>query len=412
MVIAGRQPPVVAWRCDPGWSDVVRIVSLRNLPPEDSRAYLRAQGVPEDRHESVLAFTHGHPLALALVADLLRRGDEQPLSAEMVPDVVRVLLDRFVEQVPSVAHRRALEICARTRVTTETLLAEVLAEDEASELFDWLRGLSFIEEGPEGLFPHDLARDVLDADLRWRDPGGFRELHSRVLRYLVRRLQDQTGRDQQRAYFDVLFLSRNSPVMRPYYDWQAMGTAYAEPATPEDFPAILRMVRRHEGAASERIVSYWLQHHPHGFFAFRSAAGRLGGFLLQLTLEAADAQQRAADPAVDAVWRFVRQAGLPRPGERLWYLRSWMNDDGYQDLAAVTLAAALGGTRWLTTPRLAWTFLAVADPVFWEPNCSVIGFPRAAEADFEVDEHRYGVFAHDWRLEPPLEWIERKVSSS
>ena len=36
-------------------------------------------------------------------------------------------------------------------------------------LFEWLRGLSFVESGADGLFPHDLARDVLDADLRWRD---------------------------------------------------------------------------------------------------------------------------------------------------------------------------------------------------------------------------------------------------
>ena len=96
------------------------------------------------------------------------------------------------------------------------------------------------------------------------------------------------------------------------------------------------------------------------------------------------------------------------PASCVWHLRFWMNDDGYQDVAAVTLAAALGGTRWLTTPGLAWTFLTVADPEFWEPNCRVIGFPRAAAADFEVGGHRYGVFAHDWRVERPLEWIERK----
>jgi len=68
-----------------------------------------------------------------------------------------------------------------------------------------------------------------------------------VLRYLVRRLQAGTGREQQRAYFDLVYLSRNSPLMRPYYDWKAMGTAYAEPATPADLPAILAMVRHHEG---------------------------------------------------------------------------------------------------------------------------------------------------------------------
>src|SRR5262249_42118037 len=221
-VIAGRTAPSVAWQTDPGWSELARIVSLRNLPPDDSRAYLRARGIPEPTYQSVLEFTHGHPLALALVADLLSRGDQQGFSPASAPDVLRTLLGLFIQQVPSGSHRRALEICARTRVTTEALLADVIGAAEARELFEWLRGLSFVEQGPAGLFPHDLARDVLDSDLRWRDPDGFRELHRRVLRHLVQRLQTRTGRDQQRAYFDLVYLSRNSPLMRPYYDWKAM----------------------------------------------------------------------------------------------------------------------------------------------------------------------------------------------
>ncbi len=140
----------------------------------------------------------------------------------------------------------------------------------------------------------------------------------------------------------MLFLSRNSPVMRPFYDWQAMGTASCRAGLSRGVPAILAMVRRHEGEASERIAAYWLEHHPHGCFAFRSAAGQLSGFLLQLTLDTADPEEGAIDPAVDVAWRFVRRAGPPRPGERLWHLRFWMSSDGYQDLTAVTLA---GGAR-------------------------------------------------------------------
>ena len=34
--------------------------------------------------------------------------------------------------------------------------------------------------------------------------------------------------------------------------------------------------------------------------------------------------------------------------------------------------------------------------------------PRVTDADFDVGGRHYGVFAHDWRREPPLEWIERK----
>ena len=408
IVIAGRNPPTSAWRMDPGWQDLVRVISLRNLPPQDSRAYLRARGIPEARHPSVLAFTHGHPLALALVADVLTRGERETFSPENAPDVVRVLLERFVQQVPSAAHRRALEVCARTRVTTEALLADVLGPADAPALFAWLRGLSFVEQGAEGLFPHDLAREVLDADLRWRDPESFRDLHARVLRSLVRRLQARTGREQQRAYFDLVYLSRNSPLMRTYYDWKAMGTAYAEPAAPEDSPAILAMVRRHEGEASERIAAYWLGRRPDAFLAFRGAGRQLAGFTAVLLLDEADPEACAADPAVAAAWQCVRRYGPLRPGERLMHHRFWMSRGGYQDRAAVTLTAAAGAPRWLTTPGLAWTFLAVADPDFREAHFTTIGFPRAPEAEFEVGGRRYGVFAHDWRVEPPLTWIERK----
>jgi hypothetical protein len=48
----------------------------------------------------------------------------------------------------------------------------MLATPDVHELFEWLRGLSFIESGRLGLYPHDLAREALVADLRWRHPIG------------------------------------------------------------------------------------------------------------------------------------------------------------------------------------------------------------------------------------------------
>jgi hypothetical protein len=135
-------------------------------------------------------------------------------------------------------------------------------------------GLSFIEQGPAGLLPHDLVHEVLDADLRWRDPERFRDLHGRVLRYLVRWIQALTGREQQRAYFDFVYLRRNISLWRSYYDWEAMGTAYAEAARPEDYPAVSAMVRHHEGAKSERIAEYWICRRPDACVAFRSERNR------------------------------------------------------------------------------------------------------------------------------------------
>src|SRR5262249_7877352 len=121
VVIAGRHAPAAAWRTDPDWSELARVVPLRNLPPEESRSFLRARGIAEEQFQAILAFTHGHPLALALVVEVLGHDEQQDFTLEQTPEVVRVLLERFVQQVPSAAHRRALEVCARTRVTSEAL---------------------------------------------------------------------------------------------------------------------------------------------------------------------------------------------------------------------------------------------------------------------------------------------------
>jgi hypothetical protein len=223
VVLAGRNPPTAAWREDPAWSELAQVLPLRNLPPGDSRAYLQARGISEAQQAEVIAFTLGHALALALLADLLARSEEDALSPMHTPDVLRVLLARFIDQVPSAAHRRALEVCARARVTTVAVLADVMGLADAPALFDWLRGLSFIEHGPEGLFPHDLAREVLDGDLRWRDPASFRDLNARLLRALTPQLQARTGRDQQRAYFDFMYLSRHNRFMRSHFDWESLG---------------------------------------------------------------------------------------------------------------------------------------------------------------------------------------------
>ncbi len=161
VVLAGRQPPALAWRADPGWQTLIRTLPLRNLSPDEGRAYLATRAVPDDQHRAVLAFTHGHPLALSLVADGFAQRPGVPFQPEAAPDIIRVLLEQFVQQVPGPAHRAALEACALVRQMTEALLAALLGmPDPASgagegvhELFDWLRSLSFVEFGAGGPVP-------------------------------------------------------------------------------------------------------------------------------------------------------------------------------------------------------------------------------------------------------------------
>jgi hypothetical protein len=408
VVIAGRNPPTPGWLADPGWQELLRVLSLRNLPPAESRGYLAARGVPAAHQEGVVAFTHGHPLALALVADVLTQaGGLAAFRPEQEPDVVRVLLERFVDQVPSARHRAALEACAHVRVTTEELLADALGGADAPVLFTWLRGLSFIEHGPHGVYPHDLAREVLDADLRWRNPQAYRRLHSAARAATLRRIQGSHGFEQQQALFDFLFIRRNNPVVGPHHPWEALGRAYAEPATDRDLTAILAMVRRHEGTDSTTVASHWYAHQPAAFTAFRGIDDDLIGFEATLSLHEADPAQIGADPAAVAAVDFARRHAPLRPGDRMIHHRFFLSAEAYQSASSATNLFAMTACRhWLTTPSLAWSFLAVADPDYWERLFLDLNFRRCPDAEFTVGGRRYAVFGHDWRAEPASAWYE------
>ena len=245
-VIAGRDPPTSAWRADPAWRELFRVVSLRNLGPPECREYLHAGGVDPTLHDSIIQVTHGHPLGLSLLADVVSRGG-QAAADPLAPDLVGALVRRFVDVAPSGLHRRALEVCALARVTTEPLLRDALQVDDAHELFAWLRELSFIEAGPEGLYPHDLARDVLDRDLRWRDLEGYKRVFRSVRAHIHRCLKSARSREQQQALFDEKFLFRNLPSILSPVDWETWGRHHPEPARAEDRKPILAMVLAAEG---------------------------------------------------------------------------------------------------------------------------------------------------------------------
>jgi hypothetical protein len=321
--------------------------------------------------------------------------------------VVRELLDRFVADAPSARHREALDICAHARFTTEDLLADALGSD-ASALFDWLRGLSFIEQGPEGAFPHDIVRDALDADLRWRDRAGYVDQHRRIRQHVIGRVRETSGAEQQRGIADLIFLHRNNPFAHALWDWASFGAAYAEPARPEDRDSILAMVERHEGRESRTLAEYWLDRQPESFVAFRGADAEPLGFLARLALHRASEQDIDGDPGTRAMWAYVVRHGPPRPGDEVLCGRFFMDRDAYQGPSPSFNVMTISATQvWLSHPRLAWELLgAWSDRAATERMMRYIGYHHAPEATYEVGGREYHVFANDWRHRPIEDWLD------
>lgn len=405
-VIAGRTAPEPEWRADHAWGELLRVVSLRNLSPDEGRDLLRGAGVEPSLHDPILHATHGHPLGLSLLAEVALRGGDVGVDP-LPPDLVGVLVKRFVEVVPSDLHRRALEVCALARVTTEALLRDALVLSDAHALFTWLRALSFVYASPEGLYPHDLARDVLDADLRWRDPDGYKEVFHGVWTHIRGHLRGASAREQRQAILDLKFVFRNLPGVLSPLDWESWGELEPEPARPTDRESILGIVEAWEGPASAEIAAFWLDRQPDGYFVVRRYDGSVRGLLVLLDLTRASLEDVARDPGTRAAWAYAQRRSPARAGETVTQTRFVIDRFAYQDPSPTLNAApVLTMQHYLRRPELSWDFLTLAEPDRWNQYFAIGDLPRAEGADFVVGGRTFGLFAHDFRRVSVDAWLE------
>ena len=103
VVFAGRNAPRPAWRIDGAWSSILHVLPLQNLSQRDSATFLQNRKVPQSQQLRILEFTHGHPLALSLVADVFDQrspDDLQPFDISSSPDIVRLLIEHLIEEIP------------------------------------------------------------------------------------------------------------------------------------------------------------------------------------------------------------------------------------------------------------------------------------------------------------------------
>ncbi len=414
VVMASQYPPSSAWVADAGWQSLIRTIPLRNFSPEESRTYLNKREIPPEHHQAILDFTYGHPLALSLVADVFaQRGDSLRIfKPEVAPDVIKVLLEQLVQKVPGPAHRAALEACALVHLTTEALLTAMLGMPDVHELFEWLRSLSCIESGPTGLFPHDLARETLAADVRWRNPDWYAELHHRARTYYTARLQSANSQEQQAVLVEYLYLHRYNPVVRPFFmqlqaQWSEEVGLLSDIARPPDWPILLEMVRQHEGEESAQLAAHWFSRQPENVLVLRDVKQQAVGFVMLLALQRAGAEDLNLDPAAQAAWQYLQSHAPLRPGEIATLFRFWLARDSYQAVSTAQSHIFIAMVQhYLTTPGLAYTFLPCRNPDFWLPVFTYADLTRLPEADFEVGGHCYGVYGHDWRAVPPIAWLD------
>ncbi|MBE1583122.1 ATP-binding protein [Nonomuraea angiospora] len=419
VVIAGRNPPDMRWQADPGWAGALQVLPLRELRAADAQALMDSCGVPADSRGPLLAFAGGHPLALLLGAAVAVKDGGAGRRWTPNQDVVATLLDQLVGQVPSAAHRQALEICAHAYTTTEDLLRAALPQDDAGALFGWLRRLPFVEPSSRGLFPHDVVREVLEADLRWRDPEGYAVMHDRIHAQLAERVRTASDGEVPGAVAALLYVHRGDGAPAGFHGRHGESGFLEEVVREGDVGTLLRVATpgegtpgegaKEEGAAAAACAAFWAERQPEAFRLYRRAGtGEPVAFSAWLRLAQLDEEELTADPVVAAAWAHARATTPLRAGEhlavgRVWALPRYRGNAPVMDLIRWRMVG-----NCVRSERLAWSYIAIRHPdQAWVDQLRRHYGMRELSARPRLGDDAYTLFVHDWRAEPARAWLER-----
>ncbi|WP_326725809.1 ATP-binding protein [Streptomyces sp. NBC_00243] len=399
VVLAGRDPPTVPWRTDPGWRHLVAVHRLDHFDPAESGELLAHAGVEPPVRPHLVTLGRGHPLTMALLADLAATG-EVPDTLADAPDLISALLESFFREAPSEAHLTGLATCAIAWLTTEDLLRQLVGA-EAPAVWQWLARRPFVTASPRGLFTHDLARDVLDAEFERRSPERCRSYRWIIQAHAVAGLRAATGPDRQPHAQQLHFLLRNSPLSSAISALRAQGSTAVVSARPDDHDQICSIIEQFEGPASAQLARAWLSEQPEHLSVVRTGDG-IAGFTQHLLCPSGSVLEDR-DPVVRAVLDHVAREGPTRPGERVDIARFFAGAGEHQrDLYAVLAGNVSSIIEWLTRP-LAWSFIVTVDIEYWAPFFDYMAFVPMAETN--VGGLRHVVYGIDWRRVPVDAWF-------
>jgi tetratricopeptide (TPR) repeat protein len=211
LVIAGRKPPGAAWNREwQGWAGLARIEELKEMSEENMRTlagryYFMRRGSDPDPSQvnQIIKFARGLPLVVTTTVDLWVQYGVEDFS-RVKPQVVADLVDRILEGVPE-SLRPLLEAAASVRWFNKDILKAVTGKGVGDKRYNELRNFVFIRPRPEGLFMHDVIREIIDENLKTQKPSQHKAYHEAAAHYFERRGEEAIGHEKERLLLELLY---------------------------------------------------------------------------------------------------------------------------------------------------------------------------------------------------------------
>jgi hypothetical protein len=342
VVFAGRERPAPEWFQD-GWEHLTRTLALAPFSAAEGHAYVAAAGIDDGTIAAELVrWSDGSPLALGLAAAIARRdGRWDPSALEADRELVAALVSRLVLTPAGEGdhHDDVMAVAAIARVTTASMLADVLPHVAPNPAHAWLRAQAIAEPVGDGFAMHELVRQALRAQLRIERPERERELRRRVADHL----HQQALAGDARLVMDLAELVED-PALRWGFGTDAAGRLRSDGLRPGELDAPPEHVRSRAGAEWWAATRTLAAGAPQHFVTARDQHDELCGLAIAATPRGAT-PAALADPYLGA---WLRHAGEHVPDGNALVWRDAMDltaaaegDLGSRVLAVINTATIL-----------------------------------------------------------------------
>jgi hypothetical protein len=409
LIFCGREAPLAAWLCTPGWGGLFRSLTLEALSDADAIELLVRSGIPAERAQGINRFTRGHPLALTLAATALA-DDLVGLEHLTLHRVIEELAHIYLAEVSDEVTKRALQAAAVVRCTTVSLLRAMLPEVAPQDVYERLRTLPVVKTCRDGLQVHDCIQQSIAATLKSHDPSRYHSYRKAAWHQLRAEVRTAAPGDMWRYTADMLYLLEN-PVIREAFFPTGAQVYSIEPARPHDEGAILGIAKKHDAPEALRTLELWWTEAPQTFSVVRDTDGDIAGFYCMFDSKAVPGELSNRDPVI-ANWLQHLQAN-PVPGNQCsLFLRRWLSSDSGESPSAIQAACWLDikGKYMRLRPDLRRVYLTLRDPADYALVARQLGFRMIRTAEAVLDSVPYSTAMIDFGPSSVDGWLAGLVA--
>ncbi|WP_375468619.1 tetratricopeptide repeat protein [uncultured Nostoc sp.] len=151
---------------------------LEPFTEEEAQQYLTRKGITNSRViEVILRLSGNLPLLVGMLADA------HPNDPNQVVEPSSSAVERFLKWIDDPKQRQVALDAAIPRCLNRDVIAKLRGEQEADELFTWLKETSFVNERSDGWAYHDVVKTQMLRHKRLSSPQGWADIHGKLAEY-------------------------------------------------------------------------------------------------------------------------------------------------------------------------------------------------------------------------------------